>query len=114
MHIDLRKHNPPGVQEKKSAGFSRATAAKFSTKKSTGRIRVPVENMCGQDVGQGFSPDTERKRPTVCRHAEFTATAVHGGARQTLRTSRARDPGRLSFACVFEHGGRYRPHRGGD
>jgi hypothetical protein len=65
MGIDLRKRNPPGVQEKKSARFLPRAAPKFSTENSTGRIGVPVENMCGQDVGRGF-PQIPNESGRLC------------------------------------------------
>lgn len=42
----------------------------FSTEKFTRRIDMPVENVCAQAIARGFSPDSERRRPSVHRHAE--------------------------------------------
>jgi hypothetical protein len=53
----------------------------FSTGKFTGRIDMPVENMCVQAIARGFSPDSERVRPSVHRHAEADRGARSGSGR---------------------------------
>ena len=58
--------------------------AGFSTGKFTGRIDLPVENRCGRAVGWEFSPDSERKRLTLRRHADLARTG-RKRARKTLR-----------------------------
>jgi hypothetical protein len=83
----------------------------FSTGKYTGRIALPVEKGCAQATAAEFSPAPERLRLTVHRHVEITAVGRRKAA-VTLRTGRTRHVGRLSFACVFEHPGCHRPHRG--
>ena len=57
--------------------------AGFSTGKFTGRIDLPVENRCGRVVGWEFSPDSERKRLTLRRHADLARTG-RKRARKTL------------------------------
>jgi hypothetical protein len=85
--IDLGKHNPPGVQEKKSARFWPAAAPKLSTKKYTGRIGMPVENLCGQGVGGGF-PQIPNGSGRLCASKTNSPSGRHGGARRSVAGTR--------------------------
>lgn len=73
--IDLRKRNPPAVQEKKSARFWPAAPSEVIHKET----HRPHSHACGKPVrarrGLRFSPDTERMRPTVRKHAQFPRRA---------------------------------------
>src|SRR5580693_2813802 len=78
----------------------------LSTEISTGRNRLPVENRCDMAAGRGSFPSSERARGV----SPVTPTCLgqHGGP------AAAGQQTRLSFACVFDHGGSDRPDRGSD
>lgn len=98
----LPSRSQQGVQEKNPLEFFE----ELSTEISTGRNRLPVENRCDMAAGRGPFLSSERARGV----SPVTPICLgqHGGP------AAAGEQTRLSFACVFDHGGSDRPDRGSD